>query len=134
MYGFKGKEVSSELNGEEISIEVVDFTNKMILLIRKNGEVDTTFDVKAPDSQTFFAARSQADPFADFICDKTCLIGQSSNLKISILVNHIAKLIYSNNESRNLIITLSSKLFPKEDSKKDLDIIIEILSTLKKVL
>jgi hypothetical protein len=134
MFPFIGKQTTKALNDIEVTVQVIDFSDKRVLFIKRNGEVDTTFDVKAPDSHTFYELKTLGEPLSDFICDKKCLIGNSTDLRLSILVNHLAKLLYTLNETRNLIITISSRLFDSKGSDNDLDIILGVLSVVKNVI
>jgi hypothetical protein len=121
--------------GKELHVQSIEFTDKLVIFIREDGEVDTTFDVQTPDSGTMFQLRHQPDEgFGDFTSEKVCLVGDNTNIKLSLLVNHVSKLLYSNNESRNLIISMSSKIFHPTKDDDDFNKLIVVLELVKRVI
>ncbi|CEP24913.1 unnamed protein product [Cyberlindnera jadinii] len=122
-------------DGAEIEVQSIEFIDRRVLFIRVEGEADSTFDVQAPNSQLAFNLQYQNED-DDFSCEKVCLVGDSLNVKLSLLVNHLSKLLYMNRETRNLIISVSSKIFDtgKASSRGDFDRFISVLELVKKVL
>lgn len=129
---FKSVEAAEKFEQDLITVSSIGFADKRVLFIKKNGQVDTTFDITAPSSRTLFEIN--ATNSMDFVSDKQVLIGDSTNLKISVLINHVAKLLYTSQESRNLIISTSSRLFPQEPEEKDMGKMITILKLVKHVI
>lgn len=116
-----------------LTVQSVSFQNKRILFIRYNGQIDTTFDVAVPDSSSLFELQSNPES-ENFRIEKNCLFGDNLNLKLSVLINQVSKLLYGRGgETRNLVVSLSSKLF-KIKEISDFDVIIFILQLLGKVL
>ncbi|ONH69087.1 Proteasome chaperone 3 [Cyberlindnera fabianii] len=129
------KTITEVLQGREISVQSVDFADKHLLFVRVDGEADTTFDVKAPDANTMLQLQLGGQSAAeDFTCEKTCLIGQNTNLKLGIAVNQIAKVLYTNSESRNLVISISSKLFASPSSGNEFETLVDLLQLVKRVI
>lgn len=128
------KEIHNTLeNGDQISVQTVDFVDKKIIYVKYNGEIDSTFDVQAPDSKSLYDIISNSTNSSDFSCEKTCLLGDNSNIKLSVIVNHIAKLVYTSNETRGLVISVSSKIFKsKESDKEDFDRLLLVLDLIKR--
>lgn len=127
------KEVTRILSsGEELEVQSIEFADKRLLFLRQDGEADTTFDVHAPNASMAFHLQVESND--DFTCDKVCLIGDNLNIKLALLVNHVAKLLYGNRETRNLIISMSSKLFHTRQNNGDFDRLIEILELVKQVV
>lgn len=134
MESIRHREVSKVLsNGQTLDAQGIDFTDKKVLFLRLDGEVDTTFDVHCPDPSVAFELQNQQH-MDDFTCDKVCLIGDNLNIKMSLLVNHISKFLYSNGESRNMIISLSSKTFSRTGTQGDFDRLLEVLELVKQVV
>ncbi|CCH44657.1 Proteasome chaperone 3 [Wickerhamomyces ciferrii] len=123
-------------DNHEISVQSLKFADKRVLFVKFDGEVDITYDVQAPDSKSLYDILSSSTISNDFTCDKTCLMGDGSNIKVAVIINHIAKLLYSTSERTGLIISISSKLFKNQQTSnsKDFDILIQILSLIKEVI
>lgn len=121
----------SKVGNNELEAQIVKFGDKTVLTIRKDGEMDTTFKVKAPSSTAFLGLLNGEDgdiQDQNFSCEKHCIVGDANNFKIAVLVNQIAKLLYTRSETNDLIITLSSKLFYKSTtSNEDRDVLLGVL-------
>ncbi|KAH3680147.1 hypothetical protein WICMUC_000548 [Wickerhamomyces mucosus] len=129
---FQSNETSDKIDQQnELTVQIVDFADKKVVFIRFDGEIDTTFDVKAPDSRVMFELVSNPE-MEDFMVEKQCLIGNNTEVKLSVVINQVAKLLYGRGETRNLVISLSSKIFARDDGK-DFDKIIMVLNLLKQL-
>ncbi|KAH3680863.1 hypothetical protein WICPIJ_008076 [Wickerhamomyces pijperi] len=120
----------------ELSVSSTEFQNKRIIFIKYNGQIDSTFDVSAPDSSTLFELQSNFESDT-FMIEKKCLLGDNLDLKLSVLINHVSKLIYTKakgGEAKNLIVSLSSKLFKTDSGLSDFDVIILILQSLSEII
>lgn len=130
------KEVHKQLKEkDEIVVQTLDFVDKKIVFVRYNGEIDSTFDVQAPDSKSLYDIMASSTSSCDFSHEKICLVGDNSNTKLAVLVNHIAKVIYSSNETKGLVISLSSKIFKSRDpNEEDFDVLLLVLDLVKKTI
>lgn len=135
-FGGSLKEATERIgDGQEINVQSIDFVDRKIVFVKYNGEIDTTFDVQAPDSKSLYDMISGSTASENVSYEKTCLIGDSSNIKTAVMVNHIAKLLYSSRETRGLIVSLSSKVFKdKEPNQQDFDRLLVVLEMVKKII
>ncbi|QLQ81090.1 hypothetical protein HG537_0E04450 [Torulaspora globosa] len=139
----------------EVEISATHFSNEILLQIRFNGEMDTTYEV-APEGLRPFDQRQLAG-FSDSLEEDEAQIGDrmanykvvaklgdSNDAKLPVVCTQIADLyqqvILPTNvdrigvgeiHRRNLLITMSSKLF--RDDTKQFERLVFILKTIKQM-
>lgn len=122
-------------NGDEINVQSIDFVDKKIVFVKYNGEIDTTFDVQAPDTKSLYDMIPGSTASEEISYEKICLIGDNSNIKLAVMVNHIAKLLYVSSETKGLIVSLSSKVFmSKQPNQQDFDRLLFVLGLMKQII
>lgn len=139
----------------ELDLSAVHFTNEILLQIRYNGELDTTYEV-SPEGLRPFDERHLAgltDSISDDEADVgdrmanykvVAKLGDSSDAKLPVICTQIADLyqqvILPKNvdkmgvaeiESRNLIITMSSKIW--KDDVSQFERLVFVLKSIKQM-
>lgn len=149
------KEVTREIPGSKdlLNIKILEYVDKLIVLISYNGEINTTYRVNIPDKNALSNiqglsinesaeddAYNEEHGLQKDLLDKTanlapvCLLGDSSNLKLKIFASQLMALILTldKTETRDLIISASSKLFHgKNVNDTDFDNLIFVMDTFK---
>ncbi|ODV62787.1 Irc25p ASCRUDRAFT_74258 [Ascoidea rubescens DSM 1968] len=145
----------------ELKVQLNLFSNKIIIIVSYNGEIDSAYHLKIPNSASIssyssldydYLRNDNNDGSSDdldalnedfnYISINTmpvCLMGDPTNLKLQILSTQVLKLMISlnKNESRNIIIQLSSKIFKgsyknKNDvTEMDFDVLYQVLDLFK---
>lgn len=146
-----------ELPGE-VEISAVHFTNEILLQLRYNGELDATYEVSPeglrPFDERHLAGLSETgdgdeddepdveDRMANY--KVVAKLGDSSDAKLPVICTQIAdlyqqvilpgnvdKMTVSEVETRNLLITMSSKLW--RDDTKQFERLVFILKSIKEM-
>ncbi|EDO19025.1 hypothetical protein Kpol_2002p97 [Vanderwaltozyma polyspora DSM 70294] len=144
--------------GDELAINATHFTNEILIQLRFNGELDTTYEVSQKGlntnsviqrpiaSPSFLNNEDDEDTITDYLSDYQVItkLGNSNNMKLPVICTQIAelynKVILSNQNdisNKNLLITLSSKLWKDNDNdnnnnnNNDFDKLIFVLKCIK---
>lgn len=139
----------------ELGLHSVHFSNRIILQIRYNGEMDTTYEVVPrglqPFSRPLAGISSDENDEDEYLGDHMadwqviCRLGDSNDTKMPVICTQIGelyrKVVLPSNvdhmshedevQSRGLVITLSSKLWRSDD--KSFDKLVFVLKSLKKM-
>ena len=99
----------------ELTCNIVEFANKIIVSILQNGEMDLSFDVPLPklkegkipfnDDET-----DTYDVVLDNQVSSTQLLGGVYNMKNQVAVSQIGKLL-AQYQNKNVILNMSGRLF-----------------------
>ncbi|CCG24778.1 Irc25 protein [Candida orthopsilosis Co 90-125] len=131
--------------GEEFFLHLIQFQNKQILNISINGILDTTFKIPTStktsinyESMMDLAENDDEDEFSPGergLPEPQMIIGDYSNMKISIVASQVGKLM-SLNSPREIILSIGSKWFGKGDQVCDDDFekLTFILENVKRLL
>ncbi|KAI5961397.1 uncharacterized protein KGF55_004020 [Candida pseudojiufengensis] len=129
--GSLNKSFSKKFNDssdEEFNFHLIQFGDKQILNISINGILDTTFKLPISTKRTI-DYESMMDLNEDdddqinenrFLPEPQLLIGDYSNMKISIIASQIGKII-SLNYPKETILSIGSKWFGKGNEVNDDD-------------
>lgn len=116
------KESCVRLNDAEICMQAVEFQDKILIHISRDGELDRTYDVTtSADLRSGNGYR--ANP--------TALMGGSHNVKCSIMASQVGALV-TGLLHKNVIISTSSKLWNEENDERDFEKLCMILEMVKK--
>lgn len=155
-------EFPNEIEVGELNIVAVHFINEILLQIRFNGELDSTYEVSQKGlrqgGQRFLAGNTSLDEddeseeygaFADSMADYQVAtkLGDSNNTKLHVICTQIAELYQQailpmnvdgmgSQESaspRNLLLTLSSKIWGGADNDNDFNKLVYILKSIKEM-
>lgn len=147
------------LEDAELNIVAIHFTNEILLHIRCNGEMDTTYEVSRkglrPLEQRYLVDHTPClddDDQDGFVRDNLAdyqvvpKLGDSNDTKLPVICTQIAELylqtILSRNvdglgnsngiESRNLLITMCSKIWKQDgENARDFDKLVYVLKSIK---
>ncbi|KAG7879282.1 hypothetical protein KL937_003043 [Ogataea polymorpha] len=118
MFSTSYREKTAQVDGHEVKCSVLDFADKQIISLSRDGELDVTYDL-------------QTRPLAvegSGIQVPTVLIG--GNLKTQVLAGQIGQCI-----SKNTILNTSGKFFAKsEPANEDHELLVELVALVKTVL
>lgn len=126
-------------------LHLIQFQNKQILNISINGILDTTFKIPTStktsinyESMMDLAENDDEDEFSPGergLPEPQMIIGDYSNMKISIVASQVGKLM-SLNSPREIILSIGSKWFGKGDQVCDDDFekLTFILENVKRLL
>lgn len=148
------------LNGDELSVNAVHFENQILLQIRFNGEMDTTYEVSqkglrsanfgaplAGQGELSFPEEEDGDNF-DFTKDNlsdyevVTKLGNSNDMKLPVICTQISELfqrvilpsINQSTEGKSYLITTSSKIWRdsnNESNTKDFNKLVFVLKCVK---
>lgn len=152
---------SELLEDAELNLVAIHFTNEILLHIRCNGEMDTTYEVSRKglrplekrflvDHTSYLDEDDEEEFMRDNLADYQVVpkLGDSNDTKLPVICTQIAELylqtILSRNvdglgnssgiESRNLLITMCSKIWKQSDENaKDFDKLVYILKSIKEM-
>ncbi|RLP62499.1 hypothetical protein L150_01197 [Candida albicans Ca529L] len=127
-------DTSSSASTNEFFFHIINYSDKQILNISINGLMDTTFELPVSTKSAITYASALEIPMDQFedeheqeevrerevIPEPILLIGDHSNMKLSIVATQISKLI-SNNCPKPTILSIGSKWFGKGDEVDDND-------------
>lgn len=141
------------LPSTELSLHSVHFSNKILLQIRCNGEMDTTYEVVPKGLQPFSRplAGLQVEQEEEFSGDHMadwqviCRLGDSNDTKLPVICTQIGelyrKVVLPSNldgmahqdevQNRGLVITLSSKIWRSDENS--FDKLVFVLKSLKEM-
>ncbi|KAG7802162.1 hypothetical protein KL944_002539 [Ogataea haglerorum] len=118
MFSTSYREKTVQLAGHEVKCSVLDFADKQILCLSRDGELDVTYDLQTRPLAVE-GSRTQVP---------TVLIG--GNLKTQVLASQIGQHI-----SKNTILNVSGKLFAgSEPADQDHELLVELVALVKAVL
>lgn len=137
------KEKRREIDGEVFTCSILEFRDKILLSIAKNGEINITYDIQTPSFSDL------KKPQRRYIFDEedygqegeelnntivpNLLIG-SPNLKMQVAASQIG-LVISTLSTKNIILNISGKIFGSklsEDYKpSDFKVLHEVLAFVK---
>ncbi|KAL6946686.1 hypothetical protein ACO0RG_000846 [Hanseniaspora osmophila] len=134
-------------NNAEIHICCQFFANRVLVQIRWNGELDTSYSVTCQDiTQVLeelhnYGEDGEAtdgddgfyqDPLSNY--QITTLFGDSNNLELPIIASQVSELFIKNKDRvpniGSFVVMLSSKLFHAQDNTK-FDTLLTILAAIK---
>lgn len=144
------RQLPAELSNGEISLKAVHYNNAVVLQVRYNGEMDSTYEVSslgltvgrplALDSATgVVGEEDEEEEPIDYLADYKVVtrLGESDDPKMNIVCTQIAELYYKliggdNVSATNVVISLSRKLWKGQDSNdKDFAILVFLLQCIK---
>ncbi|KAL6949793.1 hypothetical protein ACO0QE_000455 [Hanseniaspora vineae] len=129
----------------EIHICCQFFANRVLVQIRWNGELDTSYSVTCQDitqvlEEPHKYGEDEEDADDGFYQDPlsnyqiTTLFGDSNNLELPIIASQVSELFIKNKDRApnigSFVVMLSSKLFHQKDNTK-FDTLLTILSAIK---
>lgn len=138
--------------GAELELNSVHFNNKILVQVRYNGEMDTTYEVfprgLEPLQRPLAGFSVDEDEYAgDHMSDwqVICRLGDSNDAQLPVICTQIGELyrrvimpsnvdgLYGNDEiqSRGLVITLSSKMW--KNNEKNFDKLIFVLGSIRQM-
>ncbi|KAK6203159.1 proteasome chaperone 3/4 [Scheffersomyces amazonensis] len=120
----------------EILFHKLELGDQIIINIQFNGIMDTTFELPLSSKSTVNFLSSIPNSLDDPGVEPVLLVGNHSNLKISIIASQIGKLITTSNHPKPAILSIGSKWFGKfdETTDDDFDKLMFILENIKKLL
>lgn len=141
------------LSGAELELHTVHFSNKILLQVRCNGEMDTTYEVLPRGLEPLqrplagFSDNDEDEFSGDHMSDwqVICRLGDSNDAQLPVVCTQIGELyrrviipsnvdgLYQNDEiqSRGLVITMSSKMW--KGNEKSFDELIFVLGSIKQM-
>lgn len=132
-------ELPSELGGGELSVLAIHFTNQVLLQLRYNGELDTTYEVSRQGLGQLHQLGSNGelrDTMADY--KAVSKLGNSDDAKLPVVCTQLAELVLrtvvdgiETFEPRNLLVTMSSKLW--YHGSHDFETLMFVLRTIKQM-
>lgn len=144
------RQLPAELSNGEISLKAVHYNNVVVLQVRYNGEMDSTYEVSslgltvgrplALDSAPGVGGEEdEEDEPIDYLADYKVVtrLGESDDPKMNIVCTQIAELYYKliggdNVSATNVVISLSRKLWKGQNSNdKDFAILVFLLQCIK---
>lgn len=149
-------------NGAILTIVATHFVNEILLQIRYNGEIDVTYEVSQEGLRPFdnghlaghtasFDEEDEEDNLRDNLANYKVVakLGDSNDAKLPVICTQIAELyrqaILPKNidgmgyfsdgaQTRNLLITMSSKFWKKEgDNSRDFEKLVFVLKTIREM-
>ncbi|GME81595.1 unnamed protein product [Ambrosiozyma monospora] len=115
----------------ELTCSIIEFANKFLINVSKNGEIDTSFDVQLPTEQRRmnhynYDEYDVEDDDADGSNMKdinegvmaNVLIGNNANMKNQVLATQVGKLVnqFNPQKKNSLILNVSGKIFAKSEN------------------
>ncbi|GMG56448.1 unnamed protein product [Ambrosiozyma monospora] len=110
----------------ELTCSILEFANKFLINVSKNGEIDMSFDVQLPTEQKRMNRYSYEDDDFDGSNMKdinegvmaNVLIGNNANLKNQVLATQVGKLVnqFNPQKKNSLILNVSGKIFAKSEN------------------
>ncbi|QPG72741.1 hypothetical protein FOA43_000042 [Brettanomyces nanus] len=117
------REISRQLESCELTCRIVEFLDKVIVDIQKDGEMDVSYDIqlgktgikKHPIGSTI--EENVYDAVLDNNIVPTSLLDGSCNVKNQVVASQIGKLM-GELQKRNVIVNMSGKLFKGTEFEK----------------
>lgn len=132
-------QVAPELGGGELHVVAVHFTNQVLLQLRYNGELDTTYEV-SPQGLGQLHQMSSGGDLRDSMADYKAVakLGNSEDAKLPVVCTQLAELVLKTVEDgietfepRSLLVTMSSKLWYR--GSNDFETLMFVLKTIKQM-
>lgn len=137
------KEKTQEFDGEVLSCSILEFKDKILISLARNGEVNITYDIqtpsfsdlKKPQRRYIFDEEDYGDEERELnnTIVPNLLIG-IPNLKMQVAASQIG-LVISTLSSKNIILNISGKIFgpvlSEEYKQSDFKILHEVLALVK---
>lgn len=129
------KEIKATGPGPEAPLVVfqkIPFADKLIVNIAVNDVMDTTFDL--PLSTANSISINTFDDETLLGVEPVVLLGDPHNLKLQVIAAQIGKVIHQLSDRKNVILTIGSKWFGKEQQDGDFEKLMFVLEHVKKLL
>lgn len=132
-------EVPEELGGGELNVMAVHFTNQVLLQLRYNGELDTTYEV-SPQGLGQMHQRSSSGELRDTMAEYKAVakLGSSDDAKLPVVCTQLAELVLNTVvdgietfQPRNLLVTMSRRLWYR--GYNDFETLLFVLKTIKQM-
>ncbi|KAG7856533.1 hypothetical protein KL919_004063 [Ogataea angusta] len=118
MFSTSYREKTAQVAGHEVKCSVLDFADKQIVCLSRDGELDVTYDLQTRP----LAVEGSGTQVP------TVLIG--GNLKTQVLAGQIGQII-----SKNTILNTSGKFFASsEPADEDHELLVELVGLVRTVL
>lgn len=137
---------------DAVGVQLTSFTNKLVVFVRLNGEMDTSYRIPMPTETILGNMAGLSDPsnpddlkydrehgLDNDVLDQTskiepvCILGDSSNYKMRVVCCQLALLLITSNkdETRDIILTASSKLFRGQLKDNDFETLYFVMGLVK---
>lgn len=126
-------------SSDEVVVLATNLDDKLILNVQINGIMDTTFDIPISTGvkvRLTLSGGSQHLAGEDVGIEPVVLIGEVNNIKLDIVASQIGKLMLTQQNPKNIILTIGSRWFGKGDTHEedDFEKLMFILESVKSVI
>lgn len=129
------KTVVSKYEGDNVEVEFhkIEFDDKVIINIKIDGAMDSTFDVPMSNKALMAAGDSRVE--LDLGIEPVVLVGDSGNTKLQIVATQVGKVVATSGRPKNTILSVGSRWFGKgdESSEDDFTKLLFVLENVKKL-
>ena len=106
-------------NGPTIDYILTELEDKVILHIRIDSTMDSTFEIPVSTSDTMRLASGTLGE--DTLIEPKLIIGNHANFKIQIVTGQIAKLMLQSSNPKDTFLSIGSRWFGKGDEAESDD-------------